>query len=176
MVNDAFACAWASKASGKAVMGSSFPAIISRCSAFKCNSGADSWLPEDVRLTQPQNVVVLSHAIWHDHFLDRIGRFWASKFDLDSDIPFTVVGVAVEEFLGTTGDREVEQLFGLPLPAMQSMMPNDPGRRAARFWQPAGVLLGGRWTARAGESVAGTSAQAEARRVEPPISSRRIQA
>jgi predicted permease len=70
----------------------------------------------------PQAVAVISHAIWRNRLgedPDIVGK----NIRLD-DIPFTVVGVASREFLGTpAGD------LWIPLPALLLLRPNDPSIR-----------------------------------------------
>ncbi|MBZ5622594.1 MAG: ADOP family duplicated permease [Acidobacteriia bacterium] len=74
------------------------------------------------RADATQAVAVISHALWRNRLgedPDVVGK----NIRLD-DIPFTVVGVASREFLGTpTGD------IWIPLPALLTLRPNDPSMR-----------------------------------------------
>ncbi|MBZ5603244.1 MAG: ADOP family duplicated permease [Acidobacteriia bacterium] len=82
------------------------------------------FIPEEDRLDAPVNVAVLSFALWRDHYgadASILGR----EIRID-EIPFIVVGVAAEEFSGTTGGRED---LWIPLPAMQSLRPGDASTR-----------------------------------------------
>jgi predicted permease len=82
------------------------------------------FLPEEDDLDAPQNVAVLSYAVWRDHY-GSDPQMVGKQIKLD-DVPFTVVGVAAEIFTGTTGGHE--DLY-IPLAAWQSLKPNDPQTR-----------------------------------------------
>jgi len=108
------------------------------------------FLPSEDALDEPQNVAVLSYATWRDHYgSDR--EILGKRIYFD-DKPFIVVGVAAEEFLGTTGDREDAWA---PLPSMQLMMPNDADTRAfLRSPQSCCSSVAGRLAPGVTESVA----------------------
>ncbi len=82
------------------------------------------FIPEENVLDAPVNVAVLSYPLWCDHF-GADPAIVGQQIHVD-EIPFTVVGVASEEFSGTTGGRED---LWIPLPAMQSLRPNEAGTR-----------------------------------------------
>src|SRR5579872_2389747 len=74
------------------------------------------FIPEEDQVDTPVNVAVLSYPLWRDHYGSdpaMVGK----QIHID-DVPFTVVGVASEEFTGTMGGRED---LWLPLPSMQSL-------------------------------------------------------
>jgi len=78
------------------------------------------FLPEEERLEQPENVMVLGYALWRDHFgsdPEMVG-----KTIRVSEIPFIVVGVAAEDFTGSV-EAGAEQLW-MPLPAVLSFSMN----------------------------------------------------
>jgi predicted permease len=84
---------------------------------------------EDI-LDAPENVIVLSYAIWRDHFGSDpaiLGR----RIPVD-DLPFIVVGVTQEGFRGTSPGGED---LWMPLAAMQVLTPNDPSTREF-LWSP----------------------------------------
>jgi predicted permease len=74
------------------------------------------FLPEEERLDQPENVMVLSYALWRDHFGS--DREIVGKTIRVSEIPFIVVGVAAEDFTGSV-EAGAEQLW-MPLSALLS--------------------------------------------------------
>jgi predicted permease len=78
------------------------------------------FIPDEDRLETPENVVVLSYPMWRDHF-GSDSTIVGKQVRLD-EVPFVVVGIAAEEFTGTTGGRE--DLWA-PLAAMPSLHPND---------------------------------------------------
>jgi predicted permease len=83
------------------------------------------FLDEEDRPGDPQAVVVLSHDTWQNRFggdPQIVGR----TIRLD-DVPFTVVGVASEEFHGTNPLRNE---VWVPLPAKLLLRPADPGSQA----------------------------------------------
>jgi predicted permease len=82
------------------------------------------FIADEDRLDSPENVAVLSYSLWRDHF-GSDSTIVGNQIHVD-DIPFTVVGVTAEEFTGTTGGSED---FWAPLPAMQSLRPNDSDTR-----------------------------------------------
>jgi macrolide transport system ATP-binding/permease protein len=57
------------------------------------------FLPEEDLLDAPVNAVVLSYTVWRDHYGSDPAI--AGKTIRVDDLPFTVVGVAAEEFMGT---------------------------------------------------------------------------
>jgi hypothetical protein len=82
------------------------------------------FLPEENRIDSPQPVVVLSFALWRDHF--RSDPEIIGKSVRVQDLPFIVIGVAPEEFLGTSRDRE-DAWF--PFAAFPSLYANDASAR-----------------------------------------------
>jgi predicted permease len=74
------------------------------------------FIPEEDLVDSPVNVAVLSYPLWRDHFGSDPAI--VGKQIHVSEVPFTVVGVAAEEFTGTMGGRE--DLWA-PLPSMQSL-------------------------------------------------------
>ncbi len=78
------------------------------------------FLPEEDSVDAPRNVIVLSDALWRGHFgadpaiVGRLVRL--------DDHPFTVVGIAAQNFRGTSQGRED---FWLPLAALPLLYPND---------------------------------------------------
>jgi predicted permease len=82
------------------------------------------FLPEEDKLEEPVNVTVLSFAMWRDHF-GSDSTILGKQVHMN-DVMFTVVGVAAEEFRGTTAGNE--DLWA-PLPALQSIS-KDPETRA----------------------------------------------
>jgi predicted permease len=74
------------------------------------------FMPEEDVLDSPVNVAVLSYPLWRDHY-GSDPAILGKQIRLD-DVPFTVVGVAGEQFTGTIGGRE--DLWA-PFPALQSM-------------------------------------------------------
>ncbi len=71
-------------------------------------------------LDSPENVAILSYALWRDHFgSDR--EIVGQRIPID-DIPFIIVGVAPENFSGTNPGRED---LWMPLAAMQSLRPHE---------------------------------------------------
>jgi len=82
------------------------------------------FLPEEDRLQAPEAVMVLSYALWRDHF-GSDPAIVGTQVRVD-EIPFTVVGVASRNFLGTSGEQE-DAWF--PLPAFLLLHPNDPEMR-----------------------------------------------
>jgi len=82
------------------------------------------FIPEEDVLDAPVNVAVLSYPLWRDHY-GADPAIVGQTIRVD-EIPFTVVGVAAEEFTGTTGGRED---LWIPLPAMQSLRPNGASTR-----------------------------------------------
>jgi hypothetical protein len=78
------------------------------------------FLAEEDSVDAPQRVIVLSDALWRNHFAGDpaiVGRL----VRLD-DNPFTVIGIAAKDFRGTSQSRED---FWLPLSALPLMYPND---------------------------------------------------
>jgi len=76
--------------------------------------------PDEDILDAPEQVAILSFALWREHFgSDR--EIVGKRISVD-DIPFVVVGVASEKFSGTGSGRED---LWIPLAAMQSLRPND---------------------------------------------------
>jgi predicted permease len=74
------------------------------------------FIPEEDLVDSPVNVAVLSYPLWRDHF-GSDPAIVGKEIRVD-EVPFTVVGVASEEFTGTMGGRE--DLWA-PLPSMQSL-------------------------------------------------------
>jgi predicted permease len=83
------------------------------------------FLPEEDILDAPANVIVLSYALWRDHF-GSDSTIVGKQIHVD-DVSFTVVGVAAEEFSGALNPGG-EELW-MTLAAMQSLHPNDPSIR-----------------------------------------------
>jgi predicted permease len=78
------------------------------------------FLPEEEKIEQPENVMVLSFALWRDHFgsdSEIVG-----KTIRVSDVPFTVLGVAAETFEGSV-NAGAEHVW-MPLPAVLSFSMN----------------------------------------------------
>jgi len=73
------------------------------------------FIPEEDVTDAPVNVAVLSYPLWRDHF-GSDPSIAGKEIHLD-EVPFTVVGVAAEEFTGTMGGRED---LWVPLSSMQS--------------------------------------------------------
>jgi predicted permease len=76
------------------------------------------FVPEENRVEAPEHVIVLSFTLWRDHFgsdPETVGRTVRVE-----DIPFTVVGVAPEDFLGTSQGREDAWLPFAVFPEMNS--------------------------------------------------------
>jgi predicted permease len=83
------------------------------------------FLDEEDRPGDPQAVVVLSHDTWQNRFggdPQIVGRTIRLE-----DVPFTVVGVAPEDFHGTNPLRND---VWVPLPAKLLLRPADPGSQA----------------------------------------------
>lgn len=78
---------------------------------------------EDI-LDAPQTVVILSYAVWRDHY-GSDPAVLGSKITVD-DVPFTIVGITQEDFTGTSSGREDVYM---PLAAMQSLRPRDQSTR-----------------------------------------------
>jgi predicted permease len=75
-------------------------------------------------LEAPENVAILSYALWRDHYgADR--EMVGKRISVD-DVPFIVVGVAPETFSGTNPGRED---VWMPFAAMQALRPNDASTR-----------------------------------------------
>jgi predicted permease len=83
------------------------------------------FLPEEDRLAAPENVAVLSYALWRDHF-GSDSLIVGKQIEIDQ-VPFTVIGVTSEDFKGSS--YEGEENLWMPLAAMQSLRPNEPGTR-----------------------------------------------
>jgi len=97
------------------------------------------FMPEEDRIVAPELVVVLSFAMWRDHFgSDReiLGRI----VHVDQ-IPFTVVGVAPEQFLGTSQGRE-DAWF--PLAAFPQITTEKWAWNAVTSPKATSILLAGR--------------------------------
>ena len=62
------------------------------------------FLPEEDQIGSPEPVVVLSHSLWRDHFGSDV-QIVGKLLPLDG-IPFTVVGVASQDFVGMDPGRE----------------------------------------------------------------------
>ncbi len=85
------------------------------------------FLPEEEKLEQPENVMVLSYALWRDHFGSDPQIL--GKAIRVSDVPFTVVGVAAEDFTGSLNASGGEPLW-MPLPAVFSFSMDKEDTRA----------------------------------------------
>jgi predicted permease len=83
------------------------------------------FLPEEDNVGAPEAVLVLSHALWRDHFGS--DRQIAGKQIQVNDLPFTVVGVTPEQFTGTSAARE-DVYF--PMAAMTLLSPNPSAAQA----------------------------------------------
>ncbi len=81
------------------------------------------FLPEEDRISAPEAVVVLSYAVWRDHFGS--DREILGKRVAVNDAPFTVVGIAAETF-NLNGDHEDAWM---PASSVQILFPNDPSER-----------------------------------------------
>jgi predicted permease len=75
-----------------------------------------SFLAEEEKIEQPENVMVLSYAMWRDHFGSDAQIL--GKTIRVSDVPFIVVGVAAENFEGSV--NEGAEHVWMPLPAVLS--------------------------------------------------------
>jgi predicted permease len=100
------------------------------------------FLPDENRVEAPERVVVLSFAMWRDHFgsdPEIVGKTVRVE-----QVPFTVVGVAPEEFLGTSQGRE-DAWF--PIAALLQIYPAEKwARNAVTSPKATSVLLAGRLT------------------------------
>jgi predicted permease len=97
------------------------------------------FLPEENRIEAPERVVVLSFAMWRDHFssdMEIVGK----TVHVDQ-IPFTVVGVATEEFLGTSQGRE-DAWF--PLASFPQITTEKWALNAVTSPRAASIVLAGR--------------------------------
>ncbi len=85
------------------------------------------FLPEEDDVGAPESVMLLSYAMWRDHFGS--DQQIAGKQVRVNDVPFTVVGVTPEEFTGTSPGRE-DVYF--PMAAM-TLLESDPSSTLELF-------------------------------------------
>ena len=97
------------------------------------------FLPEENHVESPERVVVLSFATWRDHFGS--DRKILGKTVHVEQIPFTVVGVAPEQFLGTSQGRE-DAWF--PLASLPQITTERWARNAVTSPKATSVVLAGR--------------------------------
>ncbi len=110
---------------GKATIAAFVPHDYFQVLGVQMQSGR-GFVPEEERMEQPENVMVLGYALWRDHFGS--DREIVGKTIRVSEVPFTVVGVAAEDFMGSV-DAGGEHLW-MPLPAMLSFSMNLEDTRA----------------------------------------------
>ncbi len=97
----------------------SYPAFVSGNYFQALGVGMElgrGFIAEEDLPDSPVNVAVLSYPLWRHHF-GSDPAIAGKQIHVD-EVPFTVVGVASEEFTGTTGGRED---LWLPLPSIQSL-------------------------------------------------------
>ncbi|HEY6341033.1 MAG TPA: ABC transporter permease [Bryobacteraceae bacterium] len=80
------------------------------------------FLAEEDRIESPEAVAVLSYTFWRDHFGSDSGII--GKQAHIEDLPFTVVGVALESFTGTSEGAGRYDVY-LPLPALLLLHPAE---------------------------------------------------